>query len=225
MTVFEIMNKPINSEIVVAHSQCLRKAYLLLCTKTKGTPHEYMLILEEEKNANRERYLQKVASKASAQPYNGILKGGSDFVSNAMLMTDDLEATCDLLTKVDGKSALGRYRYEPTIVVGTHSISKAQRLRLFFDGYVLGKAQNRFPESGRIIDASGKSHKIKLENREDAFLLVLSNGPCCRDSIQQAKVILPLSFRSAQALKLAGRTMLVENNGWRLHIRSLLPFP
>ena len=169
------MNNPINPEIVVAHSQCLRKAYLLLCTKTKGTPHEYMLILEEEKNANRERYLQKIASKASVQPYNGSLKGGSDFVSNAMLMTDDLEATCDLLTKVDGKSALGRYRYEPTIVVGTHNISKSQRLRLFFVGYVLGKAQNRFPETGRIIDASGKSHKIKLGNSEKTILPVLES--------------------------------------------------
>ncbi len=80
------MNNPINSEIVIAHSQCLRKAYLLFCTKTKGTPHEYMLILEEEKNANRERYLQKIASNASVQPYIGSLKWGSDFVSNAILI-------------------------------------------------------------------------------------------------------------------------------------------
>ena len=38
----------ITSEVVVAYSQCPRKAYLLLFSPDKGKPHEYVHILEQE---------------------------------------------------------------------------------------------------------------------------------------------------------------------------------
>jgi len=49
------MDRIITSDVVVAYSQCPRKAYNLLYTDKQGIPHEYMAILEEEASKNREK--------------------------------------------------------------------------------------------------------------------------------------------------------------------------
>ena len=52
------MHTTITSEIVVAYSQCPRKAFLLLCTDEQGLPHEYMRMLEQQKILNQLNYRQ-----------------------------------------------------------------------------------------------------------------------------------------------------------------------
>lgn len=47
----------ITPEILVAYSQCPRKAFLLLCTDERGMPHEYLRILEQQKRLNQVNYL------------------------------------------------------------------------------------------------------------------------------------------------------------------------
>ena len=42
------MQPTITSDVVVAYTQCPRKAYLLLFSTDKGAPHEYVQILEEK---------------------------------------------------------------------------------------------------------------------------------------------------------------------------------
>src|SRR5262249_42530186 len=56
----------------------------------------------------------------------------------------------------------GKYSYEPSIFVGTHSISKEQQLELSFAGHVLARLQHTSPAAGRIIGMDGKSHTVKL---------------------------------------------------------------
>src|SRR5438128_1481028 len=58
-----VMEPTITSDIVVAYSQCPRKAYKLLYTDKQGTPHEYISVLEEEARKNRENHLQKIRGK------------------------------------------------------------------------------------------------------------------------------------------------------------------
>ncbi len=41
------MNSPITGDILVAAAHCPRKAFLLLCTKERGSPHDYARILQE----------------------------------------------------------------------------------------------------------------------------------------------------------------------------------
>jgi len=50
------MNKPITSEIVVAYAHCPLKGYLLLCTDEIGQQHEYVAILERQRQMNQDRY-------------------------------------------------------------------------------------------------------------------------------------------------------------------------
>jgi hypothetical protein len=64
-----IMQPTITSEVVVASAQCPRKASLLLCSLAQGEPHEYVRILERQRDENHERYLDRLQQKhADVQP-------------------------------------------------------------------------------------------------------------------------------------------------------------
>ena len=63
------MQPTITSEVVVAYAQCPRKAYLLLFSPDKGEPHEYIQILEQQRYANQERYIDYLKhTHADVQP-------------------------------------------------------------------------------------------------------------------------------------------------------------
>jgi predicted RecB family nuclease len=166
------MSKTITSEILVAYSQCPRKAYLLLCTRKEGNPHEYARILERQRQVIQGKYLNILRQKnPDVQPYSSDnLKGKHEFLVNALLAANGLGAECAILNKVKTHSALGPYSYEPTIFVGTHSIKKEHKLEIFFVSHVLQHVQNKQPVSGRIINLDEKSHKVKLENRSKTLI-------------------------------------------------------
>ena len=103
------MSKIITSEILVAYSQCSRKAYLLLCTKEKGTPHEYMRILEQQRQVVQDKYLNIFQKKNPDihlySPDN--LKGKHSFLTDATLEANGLTAEYAILNKARTHSALG----------------------------------------------------------------------------------------------------------------------
>ena len=165
------MEPTITADIVVAYSQCPRKAYLLLFSPDKGEPHAYVHILEQQRQANQERYIDHLQqTHADVQPYSvENLRKGSKVLINAHLQVDGFAADCGVLTRVEGTSTFGKYSYEPTIFVGTHSISKEQKLELSFVGYVLERLQHKSPAAGRIIGMDGKSHTVKLDHHSKAL--------------------------------------------------------
>src|SRR6266581_1236107 len=169
------MEPTITSDIVVAYSQCPRKAYLLLFSPDQGEPHEYVQILEQQRCENQKRYIDHLQhTHANVQPYSvENLRKGSELLINARLQVDGLAADCGVLTRVEGTSTFGKYRYEPSIFVGTHSISTEQKLELSFVGSVLERLQHTSPTSGRIIGADGTSHTVKLEHGSKALRTLL----------------------------------------------------
>jgi hypothetical protein len=74
-----------------------------------------------------------------------------NLIIKATLKSEGLEVYCNVLTRVESSSSSHGSSYEPTIVVGTHSINKEQKLELLFAGYVLGKIQGQVPEHGKVI--------------------------------------------------------------------------
>ena len=156
----------INSEVVVAYSHCPRKAFLLLFSDDKKEPHEYVCILENQASINRAKYLNALKQDnigvSSYDPDN--IENSSDFLVEAMLKAHSLEAYCDVLTKVGSCSSFGKHSYEPTIVVGTHSITKEQKIELAFVGHVLGLVQNKLPVVGTVVGAGVQIHKVKLDS-------------------------------------------------------------
>src|SRR6516162_214634 len=158
------MELTLTADIVVAYSQCPRKAYLLLFSPDQGEPHEYVQILEQQRQAKQERYLDRLQqTHADVQPYSlEHLHKGSKVLINAHLQVDGFAAQCGVLTRVEGTSTFGKYSYEPSLFVGTHSISKEQQLELSFAGPVLERLQHRLPAAGRIIGMDRKPHTVKL---------------------------------------------------------------
>ena len=138
------MTTPFTSEVVVAHSQCPRKAYLLLYGRSPGQPHEYVRILDRRADANRESYLNTVVQAGAASTRQTLRHGA-------------LEAYCDVLTE------LGSDNYEPTLIVGTGHVTKDQRTNLAYVGYVLGELYGQKPPAGVIVARDGRVHRVKLE--------------------------------------------------------------
>ncbi len=162
------MQIAIRSEIVIAYSQCPRKAFLLLCTDEQGMPHEYMRMLEQQKIHNRINYIQALNAlnqTSVEEKSHGVtdLTHEGTVLINATLKTEGLEAYCDVLTQVESSTSSGGSSYEPTIVVGTYSISKEQDLELVFTGFVLGQIQKRLPAAGQIVRMGGQVDELKLE--------------------------------------------------------------
>ena len=90
------MQPAITSEVVVAYTQCPRKAYLLLFSPDKGEPHEYVQILEQQQYENQERYIDHLKhTHANVQPYSvENLRNGSAVLHNARLQADGFTAQC-----------------------------------------------------------------------------------------------------------------------------------
>src|SRR6266446_1251812 len=110
------MEPTITTDVVVAYSQCPRKAYLLLFSPDKGEPHEYIQILEQQRCANQERYIDHLQQTyADVQPYSlENLRKGSEVLINAHLQVDGFAADCGVLTRVEGTSTFGKYRSATT---------------------------------------------------------------------------------------------------------------
>ena len=162
------MHTTITSEILVAYSQCPRKAFLLLCTDEQGIPHEYMRILEQQKRRNQINYihalnaLKQTSLEEKSQIVTDLANQG-DLVIKATLKTEGLEAYCDVLTQVESSSSSGGSSYETTIVVGTYTLNKEQELELVFTGFVLGQIQKKLPVAGHIVRMGGQVDELKLE--------------------------------------------------------------
>lgn len=169
------MKPHITTDICVAYSHCPRKAFLLLSGAKAGKNHEYVEILAQKKEASQTAYLTKLSQNQSdihSYETKG-LESKSAMLANATLQTDVFQAECGLLTKVATHSALGHYSYEPTIFVGTHSISKEQKLALLVTAHVLEQMQKKQPSKGYIINAGGKTSKVKLDDSAKTLLPVL----------------------------------------------------
>ena len=155
----------ITSDIVVAYAQCPRKAYKLLYTDTQGIPHAYLAILAEEARKNRANHVQKLLGQhPDAVPYSpeGMHKGTS-IMFEGTLVSEDLQAYVDVLTRMEATASQRRPPYTPTLLVGTHKMSKEQKLQLAFIGYVLSKLQKEKPAYGTIVGGGNKSQITALE--------------------------------------------------------------
>ncbi|MDJ0898568.1 MAG: IS66 family transposase [Xenococcus sp. MO_188.B8] len=155
-------NSIITSEILVAYSQCPRKAFLLLFAEDKGLSNEYMQVLEQKKNNNRTKYIDFLRKSFQIEAYSqNALYRKNDYLFEVNLVNNSLLASCDLLKKVEGKSNFGKYSYEAIIISGSYKVTNEQKLELLFASYVLKQIQNELPATGSIISLDGKVHNLE----------------------------------------------------------------
>lgn len=205
----------ITSEIFVAYSQCPRKAFLLLFSEDKGKSHDYPLILEERRQQNRTRYLATfLQANPEARKYDTQAFKEHELLTEATLRSKHLEAYCDVLKKADIGLEKRWICYEPTIVVGTYSISVEQKTELAFIGFVLGKIQKKAPAVGRIIGMDGKVHRINLERGYKSFkpsLKTLHNW-CTKSLTEPPSLILNKHCMSCQFRQTCRKQAEKESN-------------
>jgi hypothetical protein len=94
-------------------------------------------------------------------PYfpEGMKKGTSSMIG-ASLETEDVKAYPDVLSLAEESSSKKKHSYVPTLIVGTHKISKEQKLQLAFIGYVLDKFQEGKPSTGIIVGGGNIDYTI-----------------------------------------------------------------
>src|SRR4029434_1959619 len=115
------MQPTITSDVVVAYTQCPRKAYLLLFSIDKGAPHEYVPLIEAKASTNRIAYVRQLKQeKTGVCAYDAEnMARGSDVLIEATLTIPGLVAYCDVLAPVQTGSARSKPTYVPTMFVGT----------------------------------------------------------------------------------------------------------
>lgn len=138
-------------------------------------PHEYVRLLEEEARRNRIKYLDRIEQEHPGVSAGNAadLSSGKDVLLEVPLRFHDLAADCDVLTKVHRASSRGTHSYEPTIIVGTHQVTKEQKLALLFVGYVLGQLQNQLPAAGTIVGADGQALKVGMESPDRTLMPII----------------------------------------------------
>src|SRR5580658_8279455 len=168
----------ITSSVVRAHSQCPRKAFLLLYPDTSQSTdksHAYVQILEQRARVNQAKHIAEIRQRSgnSCPSDANLLSTGPEFLVNVIIRNSDLEAHCDVLTKVKTFSGLGRHSYEPTLVTGTYSPTPEQKLGLSFTGYVLGQAQKNLPFAGILLNRGEQARKILLTDSYASIKTIL----------------------------------------------------
>jgi hypothetical protein len=120
------MNVVITSEILKAYYLCPRKAYLLLYSKEQGNLHEYEKILLKNQLESQSKYLELLQKKyIDISPYSfSNFQEKHEFLTNAKLVVDGLQAKCAVLARTR------KLNYEPTIIIGTHTINHTDKLDL-----------------------------------------------------------------------------------------------
>ncbi len=88
------MKAMITSEMLTAYSHCPRKAYLLLFTDTKGIPHEYECILDQQKSLNQRTHIDALRYAYPDRTFlNGNdLSSGRDLIFGATLKAEKFGA-------------------------------------------------------------------------------------------------------------------------------------
>ena len=126
------MEPTITSEVVVAYSQCTRKAYLLVFRPEQGEPHEYERILEEKLHTNRLAYFENLGyENLRVGGYDAeSMSNGNTVIVQATLNVPGLQSYCDVLTPVHMGSSRGTPTYVPTLLTATHKVTDDQKLAL-----------------------------------------------------------------------------------------------
>ncbi len=188
---------------------------MLLFSDNQGTPHDYPRILEERRKANQTEYIDTFRQlHEDAKPYaEKNLRKGIFFVE-AMLKAECWAADCDVLARVDQDPPSQKLMYEPTIVVGTYSVTKEQKTELLFIGKVLSQIQKQLPTVGTIVGMDGKAHRIKLESgyKSIAPFLKTLQGWMKEMPTEPPALILNKHCPSCQFQDLCRKQAVKENN-------------
>ena len=154
----------ITSEVVVAYWLCQRKAFLLLQGDTGEPPHKYTKLIEVHASRSLDNFLAALRTEGfdiGQSEHQGTVSN-ADVIVQSTLKSGDLEAKVDALIRVQHGSSAARKRYEPHLIVGTHTITMEQKIKLAFIGHVFFKAFRCHAGTGVLVNVTGEVFRIQL---------------------------------------------------------------
>src|SRR5579875_1654878 len=153
----------ITPDLVEAYGLCRRKAFLLLRGDTGDPPHEYVRIFDTHAASALENFVGSLEANGLIVERHSKpeLLGKADAFSHVLLKTEHLEAVIDVLVRLSPCGSKGR-QFEPHLVVGTHTVTREQKNRLAFLGYLLTQTHRYCPPTGVIVNAAGRLQRIHL---------------------------------------------------------------
>jgi predicted RecB family nuclease len=175
----------ITPDLVEAYGLCRRKAFLLLRGDTGDAPHEYVRLLAAHAASSLDAFVRSLeAGGMSVERHaNPELNSKSDVLAHVLLKTEHLEAVADVLVRSDPGSSKARH-YEPHLVVGTHTVTREQKIKLAFLGHLLAEAHRYRPPTGVIVDAAGGSQRTHLPK-------LMANLTPALETLKEWRITLP----------------------------------
>ena len=157
-------NYAVSTDLVAAYSICKRKAYLLLRGEHGDAPHGLVQILDDHAAVALDVFLksmQETGLSVQQYPHND-QSGDADVLARVSLLANEVEATIDALVRLTPTSSRTQPRYEPYLVIGRHTVTMADKIRLAFFGHVLSETHCYLPQTGVIVNLEGSAQRIQL---------------------------------------------------------------
>ena len=150
--------KLITPELVTAYWLCPRKAFLLLRGDDSDPMHEYISVISQRADRNRQAFLANMNPSCLQFDH----RARHDVVAGTVLKVSNFEAKVDTLVRENHGGSGAKERVEPYLAVGTGVTTKDQKIHLAAAGHVLAKALRCPVPTGVIINAAGKRTRITL---------------------------------------------------------------
>src|SRR5215471_10526834 len=153
-----MVTKLITPELVTAYWFCPRKAFLLLRGDDGEPVHEYISVISQRAERNRQARL------ATINPSCPRVDRGerTDVIAGAIVKVSNFEARFDALVRENHDGSGARKRVEPYLAVGTGVTTRDQRIRMAAAGQVIAKGLRCPVPTGVILNTAGKRARVKL---------------------------------------------------------------
>ena len=147
----------ITNRVVENHLNCRYKAFLALKGES-GRPHDYELLMTELAVEYRPKATEALLRRCKLEDAPRIpivalehLEEGHPLVLDCIAETDQFQFHFDALKKVDGKSSMGSFHYEPVMFHHEEKIREQHRQVMAYGKFVIDQIQQPTPETGLFV--------------------------------------------------------------------------
>jgi predicted RecB family nuclease len=155
-----VTHAAVTLDLLDGYLNCKYKAYLRSAGH-EGIKSEYEAMLIESRRELRLKAIEKIQTQHPEHAHakgvaltRSALSKATPFILDADLRDDCFSVHFDGLKKVDGRSDLGDFHYQPVLFYEGRHIRKAQRLLLEVLGLLLSRVQGKTPSRGVIYHGS-----------------------------------------------------------------------
>ena len=147
----------ITNRVVENYLSCRYKAFLALKGEI-GTPHDYEVLMNELADEHRPKATEALLCRCKLDSAPRISSGtlddlqqGHALILDCTIETDQFQFHFDALKKIEGRSSLGSFYYQPVMFHHEKKIREQHRQILASGKFVIDQIQQQTPETGLFI--------------------------------------------------------------------------